>query len=198
MEKRADFILNLSLMGENDLALAGVEGYKNPLLTWVKFIFTDDSPNANKQGINQDEFENLITSMEYMPIKADFDADSGVDGHSEASIIGVIKQGQQEGNKILTIGALYNDEYPEIVEFFKKELSEGRDVGFSWEIRYKDSEDSDGVEWLQGTTTKAVTAVRNPAYEGRTPLMSISSVDLLRQVEDELRLRGEVLTEATV
>jgi len=191
MEKRADFTINLNFMEDKDLALAGVEGYKNPLLTWVKFIFTDDKPNANKQGIGQDEFSNLIKSMAYMPIKANYNADSGVEGHSDATVIGVIKQGQQEGNKILAIGALFNDEHPEIIEFFKNELTEGRSVDFSWEIRYKDSEEKDGVEWLQGTTTKAVTTVKNPAYEGRTPLMSISAMDLMKQIEEELKLRGE-------
>jgi hypothetical protein len=191
MEKRADFTINLDFMEEKDLALAGVEGYKNPLLTWVKFVFTDDKPNANKQGIGQDEFANLIKSMAYMPIKANFNSDSGVEGHSDATIIGVIKQGQHEANKILAIGALFNDEHPNIIEFFKKELAEGRSVDFSWEIRYKDSESKDGVEWLKGTTTKAVTTVKNPAYEGRTPLMSISAIDLIKQIDDELQKRGE-------
>ena len=192
MEKRADFTINLKFMEDKDLALAGVEGYKNPLLTWVKFVFTDDKPNANKQGIGQDEFSNLIKSMAYMPIKANYSADSGVEGHADAAIIGVIKQGQQEANKIMAIGALFNDEHPEVIEFFKKELAEGREVGFSWEIRYNDSENKDGVEWLKGTTTKAVTTVRYPAYEGRTNLVSISAIDsLMKQIDEELSKRGE-------
>ena len=175
-DKETKFAISLNFIEDNDLAKAGIpDEYKNPLLTWVRFIFTDDLPNANQQGIGQDEFSNLIKSMSYMPIKADFDSEFGLEGHSEARIIGVIKGGQQQANTVVTIGAIYHDEYPEIVDFFKKEMAEGGRVDFSWEIRYKDSEEKDGVEWLKEVTTKAVTAVQHPAYEGRTPLVSISS-----------------------
>jgi hypothetical protein len=184
--KEAIFSASLSFIG--NLAEAGLpEEYKNPLLTWVKFIFTDDKPNANNQGISQDEFPNLIKSMAFMPIKANFDSEFGVEGHSSAQVVGVIKAGQQQANTIMAIGALYSDEYPDLVDFFKKELSDGGAVNFSWEIRYRDSEEKDGVEWLKGTTTKAVTAVQHPAYEGRTPLVSISDInDLLRVIDEEL------------
>ncbi len=184
------FNIHLNFIEDNELAQAGIpDEYKNPLLTWVKFIFTDDQPNANKQGINQDEFPNLIKSMSYMPIKAKFDSDFGLEGHSDARIIGVMKAGQQEGNKVVAIGAIYHDEHPDVVDFFKKEMAEGNRVDFSWEIRYKDSEEKDGVEWLKSITTKAVTAVKHPAYEGRTPLVSISAKDLMQIIDDELKDR---------
>jgi hypothetical protein len=185
-------VLNISLnfIEEKDLAQAGVpDEYKNPLLTWVRFIFTDDKPNANKQGISQDEFPNLIKSMAYMPIKANFDSEFGLEGHSDARIIGVIKAGQQEGDKVVAVGAIYHDEFPDVVDFFKKEMAEGSRVDFSWEIRYKDSDEKDGVEWLKNITTKAVTAVQHPAYEGRTPLVSISAKDLIQLIDDELKDR---------
>lgn len=184
------FNISLNFIEDKDLAQAGIpEEYKNPLLTWVRFIFTDDKPNANKQGISQDEFPNLIKSMSYMPIKANFDSEFGLEGHSDARIIGVIKAGQQQANKVVAIGALYQDEHPDVVDFFKKEMSEGRTVDFSWEIRYKDSEEKDGVEWLKSITTKAVTAVQHPAYEGRTPLVSISAKDLILMIDEELKGR---------
>jgi hypothetical protein len=185
-------VLNISLnfIEEKDLAQAGIpDEYKNPLLTWVRFVFTDDKPNANRQGISQDEFPNLIKSMAYMPIKANFDSEFGLEGHSDARIIGVIKAGQQEGDKVVAVGAIYHDEFPDVVDFFKKEMSEGNRVDFSWEIRYKDSEEKDGVEWLKSITTKAVTAVQHPAYEGRTPLVSISAKDLIQLIDDELKDR---------
>lgn len=191
--KEASFNINLSFIEDSEYAEAGIpEEYKNPLLTWIKLVFTDDQPNANKQGISQDEFPNLIRSMAYMPIKANFDPEFGVGGHSDSYVIGVIKQGQQEGNKIVSIGALFNDEFPEVVDFFKKELAEGGRVDFSWEIRYKDSEERDGIEWLKETTTKAITAVKHPAYEGRTPLVSISAKDLIALIDEELKERDEV------
>jgi predicted nucleic acid-binding Zn finger protein len=192
--KETNFTLKLDFIDNKELAQAGIpEEYKNPLLTWVRFVFTDDAPNANSQGIGQDEFPNLLKSMSYMPIKANFDSEFGVEGHSDAHVIGVIKAGQQEGNKIVSIGALYNDEYPEIVDFFKSEMSDGERVDFSWEIRYKDSENKDGIDWLKGTTTKAVTAVKHPAYEGRTHLISISTKDLVDVINEELKTRQEVM-----
>ena len=184
-------IFNARLTFVDNLAEAGIpDEYKNPLLTWIKLIFADDQPNANKQGIKQDEFPNLIKSMSYMPVKANYSAEEAdVQGHAGAIQIGVLKEGQQEGNKVVAIGALYNDEFPDVVEFFKKETSEGRVVNFSWEIRYKDSKLEDEVEWLAGTTTKAVTAVKSPAYNGRTPLVSISSFDLFKVIDEELKRR---------
>ncbi|MFA7101562.1 MAG: hypothetical protein WC196_07585, partial [Bacilli bacterium] len=179
------FNISLNFIEEKDLAQAGIPSeYKNPLLTWVRFIFTDDKPNANKQGISQDEFPNLVKSMAYMPIKANFDSEFGLEGHSDARIIGVIKAGQQEGDKVVAVGAIYHDEFPDVVDFFKKEMAEGNRVDFSWEIRYKDSDEKDGVEWLKNITTKAVTAVQHPAYEGRTPLVSISAKDLIQLIDD--------------
>jgi len=187
-------IFNAKLAFIDNLAEAGIpEEYKNPLLTWIKLIFSDDQPNANKQGIKQEEFSNLINSMSYMPIKANYNVEeSGVEGHTDAIQIGVIKEGQQEANKIVAVGALYNDESPDVVDFFKKEIADGRAVNFSWEIRYKDSIFEDDVEWLIGTTTKAVTAVKSPAYDGRTPLLSISSFDFIKLIDDELSKREHV------
>jgi len=190
MYKETKFTVSLDFVEDSELAQAGIpDEYNNPLLTWVRFIFTDDQPNANEQGIGQDEFQNLIKSMSYMPIKADFDSEFGLEGHSGALIIGVIKGGQQQANKVISIGAIYHDEFPDVVDFFKKEMSEGRNVDFSWEIRYRDSDDKDGVEWLKEVTTKAVTAVSQPAYKGRTPLVSISAKDLMHLIDEELNDR---------
>ena len=187
--KEAIFTAQLKFI--ENLAEAGIPNeYKNPLLTWVKLIFADDQPNANNQGIKQDEFPNLIRSMAYMPIKANYNPEnSDVEGHVDATQIGVLKEGQHQANKIVAIGALYNDEFPDVVDFFKSEMSEGKTVNFSWEIRYKNSNIENDTEWLSGTTTKAITAVKSPAYEGRTPLVSISSFDLVKALDDELKKR---------
>jgi hypothetical protein len=188
MENKANFNLTLSFIEAGELAHAGVsEEYRNPLLTWIKLVFADDKPNANKQGICQSEFTNLIKSMSYMPIKANYSGE--LEGHSNASIIGVIQKGQQEGNRITAVGALYNDENPDVVEFFRNETAAGRAIDFSWEIRYKDADVKDGVEWLTGTTAKAITAVKNPAYEGRTGLVSISDINLFDLVREEMNKR---------
>ena len=191
--KDATFTATLTFI--DNLAEAGIaDEYVNPLLSWVKLVFADDKPNANKQGIKQDEFSNLIKSMTFMPIKAKYSSEeAGLEGHTGAIQIGVISAGQQEGNKIVAVGALYNDEFPDVVDFFKQEMTDGKAVDFSWEIRYKDSDvDEDEIEWLTGTTTKAITAVQNPAYEGRTPLVSISSFDFVKAIDEELKKRGEL------
>ena len=44
-------------------------------------------------------------------------------------------------------------------------------------------------------STKAITAVKDPAYEGRTSLLTLSSIhtsDLLEAIDLELRLRDTV------
>lgn len=189
--KEAKFKATLTILDSVAVAsLAVADEYKNPLLTWVKLVFADDQPNANQQGISQDEFPNLIKSMKLMPVKANFTSEAGLGGHDEAAQVGVIVEGQQEGNKIVAVGALYNDEAPEVVDFFKSEIAEGRQVDFSWEIRYTDSELKDEIEWLTGTTTRAITAVASPAYEGRTPLVSISSFDVVKAIDDILAGRN--------
>lgn len=192
MEKTTNFVVNLEFVNE---AVAG-EMYKNPLLTHIKLVFADDKPNANNQGINKLEFANLMKSMIHMPIKAKYDKETGLEGHEGAQQVGVITGNQQEGNKIVAVGALYNDEFPEVVEFFKNEVTNGKPVDFSWELRYKDSEIIDSIEWLKQVTTKAITAVKNPAYTGRTPLLSLSS--LLNAIDDELKIRGELVGQASV
>lgn len=193
MEKETRFIVRAELLSETDLALAGEE-YKNPLLTGIKILFTDDAPNANGQAIGKDEFPNLLKSMSLMPIKANYTAESGLEGHDNAMQIGVMKSGQQQANKVIALGVLYNDENTEVVDFFKEEFTKGSHVDFSWEIRYKDSEfDANNNEWLKDVTTKAITAVKNPAYQGRTPLLSISQEDLINAIDEELKVRGELV-----
>lgn len=191
--KKATFIAELKSI--DDLAEAGIsDEYRNPLLTWVKLVFADDQPNANHQGIKQEEFPNLIRSMAFMPIKTNYSSsEADLQGHDGAAQIGVLKEGQQEANKVVAVGALWNDEFPEVIDFFKNEIAEGRSVEFSWEIRYKDSEQDDEVEWLKEITTRAITAVKTPAYEGRTPLVSISSFDFVKAIDDELKKRGEII-----
>lgn len=192
MDKNATFNINMQFLDKVSAAEVG-EDSNNPLLSWVKLVFADDKPNANKQGIKQDEFDNLAKSMVHMPIKAKYNEESGLEGHRDANIIGVIKSGVQEDNKLIAVGALYKDEVPDIINYFKEEVENGGQVDFSWEIRYTDSElDDDGVEWLQGTITKAITAVSNPAYGGRTPLLSISSANqLIKLIDAELVARAE-------
>lgn len=193
MEKTTNFVVSLEFF-----EATAEDVYKNPLLSYVKLIFADDKPNSNNQGISQKEFPNLIKSMVYMPIKAKYETEAGLGGHDDAQQIGIMTAGQQEGNKIVAVGALYNDEFPEVIEYFKTEVANGRPIFFSWELRYRDSEVIDSIEWLKDVTTKAVTAVKSPAYVDRTPLLSLSSKDeLINMIEKELLSRGEKVGKAS-
>jgi len=189
MDKSASFEVSVEFLDKVSLAEVG-EDYNNPLLSFVQLVFTDDKPNLNNQGVKQAEFDNLLTSMQYMPIKVNFDPIIKVQGHSNADVVGVIKSGKKDGDKLVAFGALFKEEFPDVIDYFKQTVSDGGQIDFSWEIMYKDAEVVDGVEWLKGTTTKAITAVANPAYGGRTPLLSISSTELLEAINKELEERG--------
>jgi len=181
----ATFNVKVELLNELDKAVAA---YKNPLLTGVRLIFTDDQPNANKQGIKKSEFSHLVESMTNMPIKAHYD-ENGLGGHDDTIGIGVITNGEIRDNTLVATGALWSDEFPDLIEHFKTKIAEGTPPEFSWEVRYRDSEiDDNGTEWLTDVTTKAITAVRFPAYEGRTPMIAISS--LVQAISEELESRG--------
>ena len=61
--KDATFSAKLTII--EDMAVAGLPAeYKNPLLTWVKLVFADDQPNANKQGIGKDEGADYFRKIE--------------------------------------------------------------------------------------------------------------------------------------
>jgi hypothetical protein len=160
--KLVDFLDNKAL------AQAGVDLER---LTWIRFVFTDDRPNYNKQGIKQNEFPSIIENIGLMPIKANYNPDLGLGGHDGARVVGFMSKAQQEANAIVGIGALFNDEFPNVVNFFKKELAAGVGISFSWELKYSDSSfDDKDNEWLTGIIPQALTAVANPAYGDRTPL----------------------------
>jgi hypothetical protein len=169
----------------------------NPLLTYVKFILTDDKPNSNNNRIPKEEFANIIKSGLFMPLKMAFGGIS--ENHEDSFPIGVITHLREDDDKIRGIGALWNKERPEDVDFIKKRYAEGKPLDLSWEIGYKDSSlDENGIEILRGCILRATTLIGIPAYQGRT---NITDVDMAnkdsnkeeRNVEKELeKLRAEL------
>ena len=140
-------------------------------LAWVKFVFTDDKPNGNKQGIPREEFDNIVRTGLFKPVKGLSPSGS----HSQALPVGTIAQLSVEEDKILGVASLWEAEYPEFIESIRALAARGEKPQLSWEIIYRDSEiDSDGVEWLKGCIAKAITIVDNPAYAGRTPILAIA------------------------
>lgn len=147
----------------------------NPSFQWAKIIVTDDQPNANKVRIPLDEFDNLIKSGIFSPIKM---AEKKIsDGHDEAfgRAIGTISQLTKEGNKIIALAALWKKERPEEIQLLKEMYMEGNPPNVSWEIGYADSSLEEDVEVLKGTILNGLTVVGMPAYKGRTPFVAMSS-----------------------
>jgi len=157
----------------NDEAFAAIS--LNPLVTWIKFILTDDKPNGNNQRVPKTEFANLIKSGIFMPIKMAFGQIS--EGHGDTFPVGVITHLKEVGDQIRGIGALWSRERPEDIEYIKEEFAANRPLNLSWEIAHESSEkQEDGVENLKNAALRAVTLVGMPAYEGRTPILAVASV----------------------
>jgi len=177
---KIDMILSnvVELISEDTNALLNDEAFAaislNPLVTWVKFILTDDKPNGNKQRIPQSEFANLIKSGVFMPIKMALGSIN--EGHDASLLIGVITHLKEAGDQVRGIGALWSKERPEDVDYIRQEFSSNRPLNLSWEIVYEsDNLTETGITELVNTALRAVTLVGMPAYEGRTPILAVAS-----------------------
>lgn len=148
---------------------------KNPTLRWIKFVLTDDAPNANNQRIPKEEFSNLVKTGIHMPIKMS----QGYirDGHEYAVPIGSITSLVERDRFVEGIAGLWGKEYPGEVSLLQELSASDEDKPqLSWEILYMDSEmDDDNVEVFSGTALAAATVVGMPAYEGRTPITLMAS-----------------------
>lgn len=145
----------------------------NPLVSWIKFILTDDQPNANKQRIPLEEFSNLIKTGIFMPIKM---ASGEIrDGHDDSLPLGVITHLKEDGNQIRGIAALWNRERPQDIDLIKKMFKDGKKPQLSWEVAFAESLVEDGIEILKDTALKAATFVGMPAYAGRTPVIAVAN-----------------------
>lgn len=146
---------------------------KDMLVTWMKFILTDDMPNKNGERVQESEFDNLISTGFYKPVKMMV---GGInDGHEDAEPIGVITHLTKDGGRILALAALWPTERAEDVQLLKERINDGKPVNVSWEIYYEDRELDGGIANLKNTSLRAVTIVGLPAYAGRTPVLAIAS-----------------------
>jgi DNA repair exonuclease SbcCD ATPase subunit len=137
-------------------------------------VLTDNLPNANKERIPEDEFDNLIRTGIFMPIKMALGKIA--DGHSNATPLGVISHLKKVNNQIFGLAALWERERPEDVSYIRQRYQNKEPLQLSWEILYSDSStNEDGVKDLKGTALRAVTLVGMPAYSGRTPIIAVAS-----------------------
>ena len=146
----------------------------NPTVTWIKFVLTDDKPNANRQRVPGDEFDNIIRTGTNMPIKM---ASGGIkDGHEESLPIGVITHLKKLKDQVIGLAALWSRERPEDVDLIKTKYSNREPLELSWELLYGESSvTDDGVEDLKDIALRAVTFVGRPAFEGRTPVLAVAA-----------------------
>lgn len=164
--------------------------FKHPLLRKVRFIFADDKPNGNNQGIEYEDFELAKQTAINMPIKMRYlgTADQA-GGHTGSVTFGHITDMSEETledgtHQLIGEGVLYKEEFPKEVEFLERAFAEGKAPGSSYEIVYSDVKKDGPVEWLKNFATSAVTFVRHPAYGTRTALLALASDN--RISDDEL------------
>lgn len=168
----------------------------HPFITKAKFILADDKPNANGQAIRVEEFPGIIASAIGMPVKMNFNG-VGVANHGGSVPIGHIQeiqhvQAENGTNQLVATAMLWNDEYPEEVDFLKTSFAEGKAPGISYEMGYKDSDTIDGVQWLKKVITLAATFVKDPAYGSRTHLLALASLDDKERNEEIIALADKI------
>jgi len=169
--------------------LADIDGeYEHPLLTRIKFILTTNEPYTlstsqknMKQGIKEEDFNDVIRTGVGMPIKMRYLRKS-VGNHLGSIPIGHIskieKIDMENGIKALAAeGVLYTSEYPEEIDYLKVAYAAKEAPGISYEIRHDANKSiiENGVEWIKDLITQAATIVRSPAYGNRTAILALAS-----------------------
>jgi hypothetical protein len=170
---------------------------------WVKFIFTDDAPNGNKQAIAQDQYAGIIETGVHKPFKRALGSELSPQ-HDLVVPIGTVVEMSQEANQVVGLAAVWEPEFPEEAAAIREAHDKGENLNVSWEVFYAESSvDDTGVEWLQGVKTRAVALVGKPAYDGRTPVTAVAantqeegekSMDLEKALERVEKLEGDKAT----
>ncbi len=153
----------------------------NSRFLWVKFFLADDKPNKNGVRIPKEEFENVIKTGTFAPIKIFF-AEGQEQGHLFSKPIGVIThlmvQEEDDISKVVGIAAIWKEEFPEIAKYVSEKVESGEGVRVSWELYAEEveSEEYEGIKDLKSVEVTAVAIVKEPAYGDRTPIFEVSEV----------------------
>jgi hypothetical protein len=167
-----ELVSNNEVVSEFGEAMASVVS-TDSVVTWAKFILTDDKPNENRQRVPAEEFANLVKTGAFKPVKM---ALGGIkDGHEDSKPLGVITNLTIIGNKIVALAALWDHEREDDVNTVKEMVNSGKPVNVSWEILYETSTTTNGIQDLLGVALKAATIVGLPAYAGRTQLLAVAA-----------------------
>jgi hypothetical protein len=119
------------------------------------------------------------------------------DGHEFSVPIGTITSLQEHETFIEGIAALWGKEFPSEVTLLSDMNHTGEKPQLSWEILYTDSEidDETGIETFQDVALSAATVVGMPAYEGRTPIVSMAAKEAYKITQEEINEMDEKLQE---
>lgn len=173
--------INIQLINEKQLAKeaesTNASLLLNPEVTWAKFVLTDDMPNGNNQRIPFEEFDNIIKTGTYMPVKM---YEGSIENHEDSKPLGVITNIRKEeipnGHRLIALAVLWGSERPADIEYIKHVMEERGEVNVSWEIKYGKKElEANGIQALRDLLLKAVAIVKTPAYEGRTRFLAIAA-----------------------
>lgn len=152
----------------------------NPFVTIARFVFADDKPNGNKQGIKVEEFPNIIKTAIGMPVKMNFVGET-VANHAGSVPVGHITKMEHveeaDRNVLHAEAMLWNDEFPEEIEWLKRAHAEKKAPNLSYELEYKEDVVENGIQWKKDTTTLGATFVHTAAYGSRTHLIALASLE---------------------
>ena len=185
MENKIYVNTSIELLNEDAYASISL----NPLFQWAKIVVTDDQPNGIKQRIPLEEFDNLMKTGIFTPLKMEF---GKIADHQEAKgkPIGVFSSFVKEANRVIGLAALWKKEREEDISMLKDMYLNNLPPQVSWELSYTESEFKDDVEDLKGVIFNGAVVVANPAYKGRTPIIAMASeggdVEKLQELENRV------------
>src|SRR4051812_48084854 len=133
----------------------GPDSGTNPYLTKARFVFADNkgaptsTGNGNLQGIEEEDFDEVIRTALHMPVKMNYLGADNVGSHRGSYVIGHISDMQKVTNgdtsQLVAEALLYAEEYPEEVTFLKDAFANKKAPGISYEIAYANSTVKNGV-----------------------------------------------------
>jgi hypothetical protein len=159
----------------------------NPHLTWIKFVLTDDKPNANGHRIPKEEFANIIKTGVYMPLKM---AEGEIsEGHEGTIPLGVMTHLVDREDRIEALAALWLREREDDIDFLKERFESGKDIDISWEISFEKTREEDGHMDLGNVSMNAATIVGMPSYMGRTNVQALAAK---KKLEDDSNMDNTI------
>jgi len=166
----------------------------NPNFRWAKAVICDDRPNGNGHRIPKEEFDNIIKTGTYSPIKMASILEPKQHANAIGKAIGTHAQFSKDENRLLALIVLWSNERPEEVAALEEAYKNGFPPQLSWEISYAEEvQEENNIIALRNVVLDGTAVVDDPAYQGRTPIVSFASQNQdtkeNKEVEDELKAK---------